>query len=139
MKLKPIFVYGTLRKGEGNYQWASRCVDSVDEDATTPGHLWFFGSRRSYPVAQFLPSSPDRIIGDVLWCNTKMREYQSMCSMEIGAGYEMRAIDVTLKGGEEIEAFGFHYLDTPDPALFIPSGDWRAEHDLTHPRNRERR
>jgi gamma-glutamylcyclotransferase (GGCT)/AIG2-like uncharacterized protein YtfP len=124
MTLVPIFTYGTLRKGEGNYSHFQGCVDHVDENATARGHLWF-AHPHSYPVAIF-SKSPDRIHGDVLWCYSDHPLYHQMCDMEVRAGYEMVSIPVEVND-RKIEAFGFHYTRRPNPSLFIPSGDWRKE------------
>lgn len=131
---KPIFVYGTLRLGEFNFRMLEPALcDAPDLNCTTPGHLWF-AHPNSYPVAQFLPNSADTIKGDVLWCDEDHIMYKHTEDMELGAGYEMREIKVTLESGEVIDAYGFHYLRTPRSDLFIPDGDWqRAVHEEEMP------
>lgn len=122
----PVFVYGSLRVGEWNYPVAEPCVQEYEQDAATPGLVWF-AFRDGYPVAHFISSCAGMIQGDVLWCDTEDPAYEHMQRMEQGAGYEQREIEVILANGQRMDATGFHYLGVPRPDLLITSGDWRRE------------
>lgn len=120
----PVFVYGTLRVGEGNYQWASACVVAATENVRTEGQLFFVRGPLSYPVAKF--DMVGEIHGDVLWCDPSVREYREMVEMEVGAGYELRSIEVFDPNEDtDIQVFGFHYLRDVSDRIRIPHGDWR--------------
>lgn len=124
-EILPVFVYGTLRVGEGNFEWIQDCVVEYDQDVTAFGHIWFYHSIGSYPVAKFAQTT-DTIKGDVLWCNSDHRMYERMVAMEVGAGYEFKEIEVVLSNGVRQDVMGFHWLGTPRSSLYIEHGDWRA-------------
>lgn len=121
----PIAVYGTLRIGQGNHQWSRPAVIKEVQDVTIKGRIYFaFGGRSGYPVAKL---DEDGIIhADLLWWDYRHSDYIAMHRMERGAGYELRPAEVTLPGGESVNAFAWHYLHPPRGKL-IRSGDWLAE------------
>lgn len=120
----PVFVYGTLRYGEGNYQWCSDAVVAVLRDCHTDGRIYWVSGRSGYPVAKL--DEEGEIIGDILWFDPSHRAYHDVVAMEIGAGYEVRKVSVRCQGGELREASAFHYVRAPRGHL-IPSGDWVRE------------
>lgn len=124
--LFPVFVYGTLRVDEYNYEWCSGCVSSHVLNVTAPGRLYWVRENRGYPVAKFNPNSENTIKGDILYCDSAHPLFRAMCDMEIGAGYEIKAIVCKTESGENIPAYGFHYKETPHGER-IESGDWAEE------------
>ena len=122
--LFPVFCYGTLRVGQGNFQWAQDAVSDQVENCTAEGSLYFAWSGNSYPVAKF--DEPGVIKGDLLYFIEGHPETDAVIRMEVGAGYEMQDIEVTTPDGKTIEAFGFHYKHDPD-GDHIASGDWIRE------------
>lgn len=126
MEPVPVFVYGTLRVGEGNYSWCADAVVEVREDCTTQGRIYDHG----YPVAKF--DEQGTIKGDVLWFDPTHRAYERVCRMEFGAGYGMVEIKAEdSETGEVIPCWGFHYMHMPRGAL-IESGDWRESDRLKY-------
>lgn len=125
--LIPVFVYGTLRIGEGNYEWAKEAVRHEVTNCTTPGRIYFCGSSLSYPVAKF--EEEGTIKGDLLWFDPDHPVFGQVVDMEIHAGYVVQEIEVIDGDGDSHEALGFQYVRQPLGDL-IPSGDWkRARHD----------
>ena len=126
--LTPVFVYGTLRVGEGNYRW---CADGIATDKTlqgarTEGDLYFVGGRTgSYPVANVFGSGT--IVGDLLWFDSESMEYRDMCEMEFGARY----VPVTRPVAHSshtgwLHALVWHYPYYENCGAKIPHGDWCA-------------
>lgn len=122
--LVPIFVYGTLRMGYDNYQWASNAVKFAVPDCITNGRIYFLDRTRGYPVAKF--DEEGQIVGDVLFFDPTHTEYKVVVRMEEGAGYLMREIVAVDEFGTTYDCFGFHYRYVPR-GDFIASGDWSAE------------
>lgn len=120
------FVYGTLRVGEYNYQWASG--DVVDEilDVTTKGDIYFVSEDGGYPVAKL--DGDGNIIGDVLVYPEHSLDWKRIYDMESGAGYVLRDIQVALGNGKMLDAVAWDFLYQPRGPK-IPHGDWaRAYH-----------
>jgi gamma-glutamylcyclotransferase (GGCT)/AIG2-like uncharacterized protein YtfP len=115
------FVYGTLRIGEYNYRWASGDVVEEIPNVLTTGELYFAGDGPSYPVAKL--DTPGQIIGDILVYPDDSQDWLQICRMELGAGYELREIEVTTESGDKIAAVAWHFLHHPRGPK-IASGDW---------------
>jgi len=137
MKLRALFVYGTLRVGEGNYPLLRGAVERYEEDATIQGDLFFVSGPGSYPVADL--DGKETITGDVLWVHPKHEGVQRADAMERGAGYEVREVKATLPGGETILVTAYHYLNRWDRrGEQIKDGDWRRavnEWEANHDRD----
>jgi gamma-glutamylcyclotransferase (GGCT)/AIG2-like uncharacterized protein YtfP len=121
--LVPIFVYGTLRVGHGNYEWCKGAVKRTQIGATSIGTIWFAYDHGSYPVAKF-DEGNTTIVGDVLWFNPQHRSFDEVVSMEYGAGYVLVDIEYEHEG-ETLECMAFHYIGQPRGPK-IESGDWAA-------------
>lgn len=119
--LIPVFVYGTLRVGHGNFTWAADAVVYVLPDCTAEGRIYFVHHGGGYPVAKF--DEVGTILGDILWFDPKHPEYESVVSMEIGAGYELRQVSVTTPEGDTMDCQTFHYRHKPGGPR-IEDGDW---------------
>ena len=122
-ELVPVFVYGTLRFGEGNYAWCQNAVRYVLRDCRANGRIYFVFRQRGFPVAKL--DEDGEIVGDILWFDPTHPDYEAVVRMELNAGYEMVSITVRCEGGEHRDAFGFHYTGKPEGCL-IPDGDWVA-------------
>lgn len=124
-ELVPMFVYGTLRIGEGNYQWAG--MDVVDElrNVTVPGDLYYFRQGAAFPVANL--DGGGIIKGDVLYYELDSECLQDVVQMEVGAGYELRETTATHPDGTTFFVVAWHYpWELTGPK--IDDGDWiRAE------------
>lgn len=115
------FVYGTLRIGMNNYQWASGDVIDEIPNVTTTGGLYFVGPMGGFPVAKL--DEPGLIHGDLLTYPEDSFDWQRIYSMEAGAGYRLVEITVKTKAGELIPAVAWHFCHNPG-GLKIPDGDW---------------
>lgn len=119
--LVPVFVYGTLRVGHGNFSWASDAVVYALIDCTAEGRIYFVTQDRGYPVAKF--DETGTILGDVLWFDPKHPDYESVVQMEVNAGYELRPISVKTPQDGSMECQTFHYVHRPRGQR-IMDGDW---------------
>lgn len=122
--LVPVFVYGTLRVDQYNYDWCKRAVRHSVIDCKAKGNLYWVHDKSGYPVAKF--DEDGEIIGDVLYFDPTSKTYDDVVSMELGAGYEVREIEVRTPEGETLECIAFHYVDRPR-GEWIKSGDWVSE------------
>lgn len=120
-ELVPVFVYGTLREGQGNWQWAKEAVRHSDLNVRTSGRIYFCSGRTGFPVAKL--DEAGSIVGDVLWFDPDHPTFDDVVQMEVGAGYECRDIEVITSESETIECMAFHYAWRPRGDL-IPDGDW---------------
>lgn len=116
-----VFVYGTLRVGHGNFEWAADAVKYALIDARTAGRVYFVHGRGGYPVAKF--DEDGTIVGDVLWFDPRHPMFSEVVRMEIGAGYSCREVIASHDEYPDVECMGFHYERTPGGA-WIPSGNW---------------
>lgn len=123
-KLVAVFVYGTLRYGEGNYSWCQEAVRYVLRDCKVDGRIYWVYDTQGYPVAKL--DEDGKIVGDILWFERDHPIYRNVVSMEIRAGYEIRNIRVECEGGEHRDCIAFHYTNKPTGRL-IKSGDWVLE------------
>lgn len=125
--LVPVFVYGTLRIGEGNWLWARSAVRHEVSDVRASGRLYFVSGQWGFPVAKL--DEAGIIVGDVLWFDPAHPAYDDVMEMEIGAGYECREIEVTTSDdSERIDCIAFHYQGLPRGEL-IKDGDWKAANE----------
>lgn len=122
-ELVPVFVYGTLRYGEGNYSWCQDAVRYVLRNCATEGRIYWVYGTQGYPVAKL--DEDGKIKGDILWFEKDHPDYRDVVRMELGAGYEIRNVRVECEGGEHRDCLAFHYIGKPNGRL-ISSGDWVA-------------
>ncbi len=120
-----LFVYGTLRVGEGNYQWVSRQLEHEPiEGCLADGqlfHVW--GDHAGFPVAKF--DIPGTVWGDLLFMESSSNVFLEIAWMEEGAGYLLRQVPVLTPDNELVQALAWHY---PRPCgRRIVSGDWLQE------------
>ena len=119
-----MFTYGTLRPGEGNY-WIEPEVVRYWEPATTKGRMYVGG----IPFVDFVGCGiKERVVGTVLVID-RGELTDSMCHMELGAGYVPMTVPVTVVQGANsvtVECLVWHY-DRPlgSWATYVPSGDFR--------------
>jgi len=120
-----LFVYGTLRVGQGNYRWlAHQLPEPPLEGCLADGrlfHVW--QSWGGFPVAKF--DEPGTVWGDLLFMESSSDVFAEIAWMEEGAGYVLRQVPVLTPYNELVSALAWHYPGRPgDP---IPSGDWLGE------------
>lgn len=121
----PLFVYGTLQPGFGNFDLIENDVIEIHEGATTNGRVYFVAPGGGYPVAK-LVGEKGTIHGTLLICNAGGRGLAVAQDMEEGAGYVSYHVPVYLPDGKRKFAFAYHFVGTPRGDL-IESGDWATE------------
>lgn len=125
MNMTPVFVYGTLRVGQGNYGWCAGgvFVGRTIQDAVTQGDLYFVAGPNSFPVADAYGEGC--ITGDVLYFDPESEHYEQMCEMEMGAGYVPVVVEVAHPDYPGvIKALMWHYNRPLLGRIQIPHGDW---------------
>lgn len=120
-----LFVYGTLRVGEGNYRWVERHLEVPPlEGCLADGqlfHVW--QTWGGFPVAKF--DLPGMVWGDLLFMESSSEVFREIAWMEEGAGYRLRQVPVLTPDNEILNALGWHY--PRPPGARIHSGDWLQE------------
>lgn len=76
----PVFVYGTLRPGQGNYHLMSNAaVDSTQ--ATLTGHA-IYGAHRGFPYAAEHEDPTSVTVGDIVWLSDTNAGVQARYNMD---------------------------------------------------------
>lgn len=124
-----LFVYGSLRRGEYNHARVNTWV--AGEKLTHIANGWIQGAALynlgAYPAIK-AASGSSRVIGEVY--DVPRRLFSHINSMEVGAGYESRPVQVVGHnniadmGETPIEALAYFYTGQVNPKTRIHSGDW---------------
>jgi gamma-glutamylcyclotransferase (GGCT)/AIG2-like uncharacterized protein YtfP len=136
----PVFVYGTLRAGEGNYSWALAGRTTREIAATLPNAV-MHDNNGGFPFVTMADATPENVVvGDLMWINPD--EYAAVVrdldGLEGYHGpdhkynmYDRVLVTVTTETGEQVEAYTYLVAE----ALFesrvyslpvVESGDWVA-------------
>lgn len=116
-----VFVYGTLRVGQGNYNWAKACITEHLGVHQAQGLL--YGDPRMYPFADF--EGDGTITGDLFEVDETSRTFHRMHEMEVGAGYTPVEITVHNAYGVPVEeVMAYHHSRASQYAPLIEGGDW---------------
>lgn len=136
-RVLPAFVYGTLRKDQGNWSWALKGRTTSDEVATLTGAQMFSGS--GFPFVSMTDAAEsDVVVGDLFYIDSALfpavvRDLDGLEGFR-GEGvafnmYDRKVVTVTTASGEQVEAYT--YLVSAD--LYerqvrnnpvVGSGDW---------------
>lgn len=128
----PVFVYGTLLPGFGNYQWNLAGNTLMEEKATMPGKMYDYMG--SYPVVDI--NEPGTVKGAII--HIKPAVFQEvLANLDSLEGYvpgqkdnmyERVVVNATAVGGSVVECYTytmgemFRYDNRPMP--IIENGDW---------------
>jgi gamma-glutamylcyclotransferase (GGCT)/AIG2-like uncharacterized protein YtfP len=133
----PVFVYGTLRSGEGNYSWALAGKTASETRATLTGAVMH--DNGGFPFVTMLDATEtNQVIGDLMYINPDdyFLVMNSLDGLEGYRGpgnpgnmYDRVLVTVTTEDGTEVEAYT--YLVASDLYEYrvsrlpvIDSGDW---------------
>lgn len=116
-------VYGTLRKGFGNYNYflkGKKCVGTIEVEGLRMYSLGF------YPCVVHTGKKEDKIIMEVYELNEKkdLEIIGRIDSMELGAGYSIEKIKTKLG---DVRYYAFPHI--PDGCPHVESGDWKKYSD----------
>lgn len=128
----PFFVYGTLRKGMGNYEGYLAGMTENEKPATVVGRLYHGGS-----LIPFMTQEKGVVHGELMYVNDSefVDVLEGLDSLE---GYNKRSeynfynrvrTMTTLKDGSQVEAYAY-VIDEADGLERIQHGDysrWRYE------------
>lgn len=117
----PVFVYGTLRSGHGNYSWASDGVVEEHLNATISGSLHFLQGHRAFPGVKL--DGRHEVKGDVLRFDPLLDEFWHVVYMEIGAGYRVAQVKAKMPDGGKKKVLVFEYEPRPVGEV-VPGNDW---------------
>lgn len=134
---RPVFVYGTLRIGQRLHRVIeSQLIEQV-AGVTTIGVLYCAG-HTGFPYCDF--TADGTVVGDLLTVDDDTKVW--MDEVELGAGYELVDVQVTLPTGETVAAVAYHYpLSKREQhgrrVRRVVQGDWmdvvRRGHDALEP------
>lgn len=125
-----VFVYGTLRFGEGNWDWALKGKSDMIGYATTPGEMYTLGG---YPGV-ILPTTDDRALGKTVRGEVFAVDDATLRVLDRlegeGRMYHRRTVAVnysSLVGNNEeppTNVFIYEYGRIPHRDQLIADGDW---------------
>jgi gamma-glutamylcyclotransferase (GGCT)/AIG2-like uncharacterized protein YtfP len=128
----PFFVYGTLRRGCGNYEWTLAGKTIAEVPGTMTGGRMFDNGSFPYVTRDEDPANvvvgevmtvPDAIYDAVLRTLDGLEGYSPGRSFN---HYTRVVTDVTLETGEQIQAYVYLASERTASAYpRIPSGDWQ--------------
>lgn len=125
-----VFVYGTLRHGQGNWDWALKNKSDMIGYAYTPGEMYTLGG---FPGV-ILPTTDDRangktVRGEVFACDDETLRVLDRLEGE-GRMYHRRTVAVTYTSlvtndpEPPTNVFIYEYGRIPSRDQLIPDGDW---------------
>lgn len=119
--MKEIFVYGTLRKGEGNYQAFSRKyeMEVLKEGVPATGYKMY---EVGIPFVCYTGNPDDVIYGDILAVDDNCCE--SIDAMEEGAGYDIGEI-IPDGSSRSYRAYLYDFERIPQYASFVETGNFK--------------
>lgn len=116
---KKIAVYGSLRKGEYNYERFLKYFPNQIEVLGTERLPYFsLYDLGSYPGIKKTNNPQDTVVFDILKVSDSC--YNALYLMEIGANY--KTIDINVNNEEQVIAF--EYLGKVYEDRLVKSGDW---------------
>ncbi len=129
----PVFVYGTLRTGQGNWSRLLAGTTSMERPAVAPNHvMWSRG-------VAFISDGAGQVMGDVMTISpdryqavmVELDRLEGIRDRQTGDGYAYcRVQRVVVVDGEEIEVWMYHGSSAAiadlsmQPQYRVPSGDW---------------
>ena len=132
----PFFVYGTLRVGQGNWDWALQGRTSREQEATFAGGALFDGGAFPYMIREAGITDEHQVIGDLM--DVPAENYAAVLDdLDNLEGYDPQRginlyrrveVDVTTADGETVRAYTY-IADSSQygrvAALpLVASGDW---------------
>ena len=130
--LRPVFVYGTLRRGEKNHQAYLAGRYSRCRPASVRGRL-FFEPREGYPYllpgdgsvrGELFDLAPARY-AETLARLDALEEYDP--DDEAGSVYLRRLAEATLEDGSRCACWTYYWNGPPDIGRPVPGNDFRRE------------
>lgn len=115
-----IFVYGTLRNGEGNFNTFNNRynIQVIEEGVPVEGYAMY---ARGIPFVCYTGNPNDVIYGDILEVDDEGKE--AIDSMELGAGYN---IDYVVPEGHNTAYRAYLYNENEIPTnRLIESGNFK--------------
>lgn len=134
----PIFVYGTLRTGQGNYAWALANRTTNEQRATLSGAI-MHDNNGGFPFVTTIDASPAHVVvGDLM--DIAPDQYEDVVNALDGLEgyhgpnypgnmYDRVLVTVTTETGEQVEAYTYLvasdlYERRVSRLPIIASGDW---------------
>jgi gamma-glutamylcyclotransferase (GGCT)/AIG2-like uncharacterized protein YtfP len=127
-KYLPVFVYGTLRKGFGNYRGLLEGYTEREEYATISGSLHPVGSLTGTGIPGILRSDIHKVTGEVMYIPEDIYErimYDLDCLEGNGSMYNREEVTATLNSGEQVQVWTYFWMRPDSLGLVIEHGDWR--------------
>lgn len=122
MSATALFVYGTLRAGEGLSHLLP--AQQTRYAASVAGRLHYSPHTYGYPVLLPAQVEADRVQGDLLMVDLEDPDITYVMLMEIQSGYSATWAKVDLDAGGYMHALTFTWHPADGAGPRIESGDW---------------
>ena len=132
-----VFVYGTLRHGQGNWARALKDKAKLIGFANTPGDIYHLGG---FPGV-ILPTTDDRAAGNMVYGEVYEVDDSTLKALDRleseGSMYHRRTIQVScIKLTQDYDSdseaptmvYIYEYSRIPNRNSLITTGDWLAQH-----------
>ena len=130
----PFFVYGTLRRGQGNYRRLLAGRTTVEAPASLPGHA-LYGQGLPFVVEA---EASVAVVGDLMWVapdayGEVLADLDRLEGYRPGKRSFYVRTAVTVRHGDGVEVTAWVYLAGPETARRlsdddrIAGGDWLAD------------
>lgn len=130
----PVFVYGTLRNGLGNYEWCLRGRTTKEIQGTIKGVMYSAGG---FPAV--VPGD-ERVVGELMYIPDDIYK-ATMIDLDGLEGYDPNSpatnmyervvTEVTLENGEKVKAYTYHWsMGEWGIHTHLAHGDWKKYRTL---------
>ena len=134
----PVFVYGTLRNGEHNYDWALAGRTTNEQPATLADTIMYSAGGFPYCTPNTDPTTNHSVVGELMTIHPD-KYTETLNGLDRLEGYDADdddnhydrvIIDVTLADGTTVTAYtylvGTRYDNGLNRLPVVPNGDWLA-------------
>lgn len=118
----PIFLYGTLRAGEGLSHLIPK--GHTRSAASVPGRLYYSPNTTAYPVLLPALDKDDRVQGEVVFVDLESKAIAYVVLMELQSGYSATWCVLDVPGMGSVNALTFTWHPGDGRGQRIVSGDW---------------
>lgn len=120
----PVFTYGTLRAGQVNAAMTVGCAAPAPVTGTVDGYALYANTSNTYPY--LVAEEGAGPVTGTLYMMAMNDRFMRIYHMEVGAGYDVEYLPVTLPDGSVVEALAWVWRRPYGLGHPVESGDWAA-------------